>query len=217
MSATAAAPATLKGTIRSERGKEWAKKARRAGELPASLFGPGRDPVALTLNYHDFEMIRQANLGERIMLDIDLSDGSSEKVFIKALQREPVTDRVIHVDLYRVDPEKSMHLRVRVRFGSSIPEGVKEGGILETIRNEVMVEALPGNIPGHIDVDLSGLGIGDSFHISELPKLEGVEYLEDEQDALFTVVGPQKAPAEGTEEGEVAAPEVIGEEKKEEE
>lgn len=217
MAVATASKITLKGTVREERGKEWAKKARREGKLPASLYGPGREPVALTLDFHDFEMVRQANLGERIMLDLEVSDGTNEKVFIVDLQREPVSDRVIHVDFYRVSQDKTLHLPVRVRFGTSIPAGVKEGGILETIQDEVMVEALPAAIPGHIDVDLGHLDIGDSFHVSDLPVLEGVTYLAEGEEALFTVVGPQKAPAETTGEAVEGEAAEGGEEEKKEE
>jgi len=217
MSATATK--SLKATVREQRGKEWAKKARKAGQLPGTVYGPGQDPVAVTLDHHDFEQVRRANLGERVLLDVELSNGSNERVFIKALQRDPVTDTVLHVDLYRVDPSKPVHLRLRVRVTGSTPQGVKDGGILETLRADVMVEALPKDLPGHLDADLSNLHMGHSFHVSDLVAVDNVKILEDADEVLFTVVGPQKTPvldAEAAAAEAAAEPEVIGKGKDEE-
>jgi large subunit ribosomal protein L25 len=179
----------LQAEVRDASGKEWAKKARREGKLPGVLYGPGKQPLSIILDTHKFTQVRKAFLGESLPVPLALSDGSNEKVFIKEVQRDPVTGAFLHVDLYRIDPNHKVHLDIKVRQIGATSAGVKEGGVLETVRSTVRVEGLPAVIPSHIDIDLSALEVGDSIHVSDLPQIEGLTYLDDPHTALFVLVG----------------------------
>lgn len=214
----AASNLLLKAAVREERGKEWAKKARRAGRLPGVIYGAGSEATSVTFDHREFNLVRQQILGERVLLNVELSDGAKEQVFIKELQRDPLTESLLHVDLLRVDPSKPVHLKVRVRQIGSTPVGVKEGGILEHLLDDVMIEALPGDVPGHIDADLSELRPGHSYHVSDLPQIKGVTYMTEPETVLFAVVAKSKvadeevaAAAAATAEGATAEAAAEGE------
>ncbi|MDK2973129.1 MAG: large subunit ribosomal protein [Candidatus Sumerlaeota bacterium] len=187
----------LKGEVREQRGKEWAKKARREGVLPAIMYGAGIDSLALTLDAHQFKKVRQQALGESVLINLELSTGASERVFIKEIQRDPVTWDTLHVDFLRVDPTKPVHLTVRVRQVGT-PAGIREGGMLERIRDQVEIAALPDKVPSHIDADVSALEVGQTYHIGDLPQFEGVSYLDDPDTALFNMLAKSQAAEEAS-------------------
>ncbi|MCB2155732.1 50S ribosomal protein L25 [bacterium] len=213
----------LDAKVREERGKEKAKKLRFAGMLPGVVYGSGKDAVSIVLDAHEFQLVRQAAHGDSVLIDLNVDNGDHDKVFIKALQRDPVTSKIEHVDLLRVDMNKEITLKVSVRQIGDTPLGVREGGLLEQVRYKVEVRCLPGNVPAHIEVDLTELGAGATFHISDLPVLEGVEYLEEPDTTIFSIVSKAKleaaafaaeeaAAAAGGEEGEAEAAEGEAEE-----
>lgn len=183
---------TLKAELRQQQGKEWAKKARAAGKLPGVVYGPGFQALSVVLDTHAFSVARKATVGEQVLLNLELDNGGRERVFVKDVQRDPVTAAPLHVDLFRVDPTRPVHLNVRLRVVGSIPAGVRDGGMLERARNQIAIEALADSVPAHIDVDLSELTYGKSLHVSDLPALPGVTYMDPADTPLFSIVGKAK-------------------------
>ena len=199
--------------------KHQARRLRREGKIPAVLYGPKVQPLALELNRKDFSN-RVAGLeGSHLVRMKSASTTLADKVaLVKEMQYHPITGDVIHADFYEVDLTARIEVSVPLHFVGK-GAGVVRGGILQPIVREIQVECLPLDIPQYFDVDVSGLDIGDSVHIEDLPMPEGVTAVYDSNFALVTVATPTveeeptAAAAATPETAAVASPE----EKKEEE
>ncbi len=195
----------IEAELRESRGKEKNKKTRRAGRLPVIAYGIG-EPDALSIDAHEFDLLLQHIAGEKVIVDLNYA-GKSEKVFIRDVQRDPVSDKPLHVDFFRVDMNKELHTILQVHQVGT-PIGLKEGGILEHGLREVHVKATPSNLPPHIEVDVSELHLNQAIHIGDLPAIEGLQFLTNEDSVVFSVVSKQRAEEETTEtegaEGEEA-------------
>ncbi len=137
-------------------------------------------------------------------------DGKTNKVIIRDIQRDPVTSHVVHVDFHAIRMDKALHLSIPIRF-IGMARGVKtDGGILQTTMREVDISCLPTDIPEHIDVDVSDLGIGDAIHIRDL-NVPNAKILDEPQRTVVVVAAPTVVKVETPEE-EVAAELAEGEE-----
>ena len=199
--------------------KHQARRLRREGKIPAVLYGPKVESLALELNRKDFSN-RVAGLeGSHLVRLKSASTALADKVaLVKEMQYHPITGDVIHADFYEVDLTVRIEVSVPLRFIGK-GAGVVRGGILQPIVREIQVECLPLDIPQFFNVDVSGLDIGDSVHIEDLSMPEGVTAIYDSNFALVTVATPTveeeptAAAAATPEAAAVASPE----EKKEEE
>ena len=205
-------------TRREGTGKEVAKRLRREGLVPAVLYGVGT-PQALTLRTLDVLKVIHGRGGSTTLLNLKFDDGGggTRTAIIRDMQFDPVTEKVIHVDLQEVSMDRAITVGVPV-FPQGEAEGVKEqAGILEMILREVQVSCLPGQIPERITVDVSALKIGDVITVSMLAPLEGVRILNDPGQAVVTVSPPMAeevvAPAAAAPEAQPAEPEVLTERK----
>ncbi|MBI2544638.1 MAG: 50S ribosomal protein L25, partial [Candidatus Rokubacteria bacterium] len=199
-------------------GKEVAKRLRRQGLVPAVLYGAGA-PQALIVDYRDVVRVIQGRESSTTLLNLKFEDGggSARTAIIRDMQFDPVSEKVIHVDLQEVRMDKAITVGVPV-FAMGEAEGVKEqGGILETILREVQVSCLPGLIPERITVDVAALVIGDVLTVANLTPPEGVRILNDPGQAVVTVSPPMAeevaAPAAAVAEAAPAEPEVLTERK----
>ena len=139
--------------------KNAARRVRVAGKIPAVLYGPGRDPVAVEVDPKQISRILHSDTGHNTIFDVEVAGQPPAKAMIVDWQREPIKDQLIHIDMKRIALDKVLRVRVRVKL-LGIPVGVKtEGGILDQVMREVEVECLPADIPSHIDVDVSELGM----------------------------------------------------------
>lgn len=193
---TTATSTALRAQVRTDRGKAAAGRLRREGKLPAVLYGAGKEPVSLALDAHDFGVARQHVVGQVVLFELEIEGQGTEKVFIKELQRDPVTDTVTHIDLLRTDAAKPVALPLRIVQTGIAPEGVRAGGILERHRFEVLAEALPGTMPRLVEADLTNLAANASYTVADLPKLEGVTYLDAPNTVLFLIRAKAKASKE---------------------
>jgi large subunit ribosomal protein L25 len=170
--------------------------------------------------------ILYSETGHNTILDVEVAGQPATKAMIVDFQREPIKDKLIHIDLKRIALDKVLHVRVRVKL-LGIPIGVKtEGGVLDQVLREVEIECLPADIPGHIDVDVSELGMHQVIRVSGLPHSDKIKYLTSEDATVAHVVTireevvatpetaegaaavPGAAPAAG-EAGATGEPEVI--------
>ena len=187
---------------RQGRGKGAARRLRRGGLVPAVLYGPGGDrPVAL--RREALERILRTHHGGNALLEV-LHGGTATPALLKEVQLHPLRGEPLHADLLEVAMDRPIRVSVEVRRTGADPVGFKKGGVLTHHLTEVEVECLPAEIPEALEVDLSGLDVGDSFHVSDIPD-PGVRILTEGAKVLFTVVAPtvEKAAAE---EAEAAAP-----------
>jgi large subunit ribosomal protein L25 len=203
-------------------GKAHAKRLRRAGQVPAVLYG-GAQPVNVAVAPRDVYRLIHGHEGSTQLLSVTFADsgGESRMAIIRDLQYDPVSEDLIHVDLQEVAMDRPIQVSVAVHHvGEAV--GVKETfGILEMILREVQVSCLPGNIPAVLDADVSGLHIGDVLTVKDLKAPEGVRILNDPGQAVATVAPPAveevAAPAAVAEAAAPAEPEVLTERKPKEE
>ena len=215
------ATASLSAKARSDRGKGVARQLSAAGEVPAVVYGPGREPQSLTINQREFE-----RLAERVRITstvIELAiDGKTARTLVRELQRDPLRRTVIHVDFQELVAGEKVTVSVPLRFVGT-PDGVKHGGgILEEVMHQLEIRCDPSNIPDHIDVDVTPLTIGHSLHVGDITLPSGVEVVDDPEQTLAVVSAPkteEEAPvvAEGAAPEAAAEPELIRKPKADEE
>jgi large subunit ribosomal protein L25 len=201
-------------------GKQAAKRLRRAGQVPAVLYG-GAAPVSVAVVPRDVFRITHGLAGSTQLLRLSLEGTPDARMaIIRDLQFDPVTEDLIHVDLQEVAMDRPIQVSVAVRHvGEAI--GVRETqGILEMILREVQVSCLPANIPDVLDADVSGLRIGDVLTVGDLRVPEGVRMVTDANQAVATVAPPAaeaEAPVVAAAAPTAAEPEVLSERKPKEE
>ena len=206
----------LSSEIRTQTGKGSARKLRSTGKLPAILYGPETDAIMLTLDCTELRKALEGKSAESVLLDLRIDSdekGQSKKVMIKEVQRDPVKRDYLHVDLFEISLKKEVEVDIPLHLVGT-PIGVTEGGMLQHVRREVKVSCMPDDLVDKIDVDVSGLDIGQSLHIGDISFPSGLKSLEDVDVTIVTVVAPAKV-AEEEEVEEVE--EIEGEEPKSEE
>ena len=187
--------------------KNAARRVRVAGKIPAVLYGSGLDPVAVEVDPKQISRILYSETGPNTILDVEVTGQPATKAMIVDFQREPIKDKLIHIDLKRIALDKALRVRVRVKL-LGVPIGVKtEGGVLDQVLREVEVECLPADIPGHIDVDVSELGMHQVLRVSGLPHSDKIKFISAEDATVAHVVSiREEAPtAAETEAAAVAA------------
>jgi large subunit ribosomal protein L25 len=168
--------------------KNAARRVRVAGKIPAVLYGSGHDPVAVEVDPKQILRILYSETGPNTILDVEVAGQPVTKAMIVDFQREPIKDKLIHIDMKRIALDKVLHVRVRVKL-LGVPIGVKtEGGVLDQVLREVEIECLPADIPGHIDVDVSELGMHQVLRVSGLPHSDKIKYLSAEDATVAHVV-----------------------------
>lgn len=229
-----ATDATLDVEVRERTGKGAARKLRAAGRIPGVLYGRGKPSVAVGLDPISLEKaLARSESGMNTLFDLRLrGDGqqADRVVMVKDLQRDPVTGFFLHADLYEVDLARTVEVEVPIHLLGEARGVEMDGGVLDQQLRELAVECLPRAIPDEIEVDVSGLEIGDSLHVADLKLPEGVTLREDPEVSVVSVVAPTKeeeAPAEEeaaaaeapeaeAEAGEGEAPEAGGEDESKE-
>lgn len=206
--------------LRSERGKNAARRLRHAGHVPAVVYGGGAEAVAVSVNPRELAPILHSEAGHTSVLTMEIGGRSAERVMLKDWLREPVRGGVLHVDFVRVTKDTRVKVRVPIH-ATGEPKGVKlQGGIFEFALREVEVECLPDDIPENITVDVSELMIGQNIRVSHLPVSANVKVLSDSNRVVAHVVAlkaeEEVAAVEGA-EAATAEPEVIRKGKAEEE
>ncbi|HEY1482315.1 MAG TPA: 50S ribosomal protein L25 [Candidatus Acidoferrum sp.] len=158
----------VEGAPRETRGKNEARRMRVAGKVPATLYGGKGKAISLAVNTKQVTAILRSESGHNTLFQVDLG-GAHEPVIVKDWQVDPVSGRLLHVDLIRVAMDVRMKVKVPVHtFGE--PSGVKvQGGVFELVTREVEVECLPSDIPTEFKVDISGLALNQSLRAGDLP------------------------------------------------
>ena len=198
--------------VREKAGKGVARGLRREGIIPAVLYGTKEKTVSLKVKEKDFEKVRRAG-GEHAVMELKVGNATTPAV-VKEEQFDPVWGKLLHVDFLRVSLTEKMRSMVPLAtVGESA--GEKAGGVVEHIMREVEVECLPDRIPENIEIDVTGLKIGDSLRAQDLTAPEAVEIVTEPDRVIISVIPPRVE--EEVEKEEAAEPELIGGEKKAEE
>lgn len=205
--------------LRKKTGSNEVRKVRRQDAIPAVVYGAGQSPAAIQADRKIYERIARQHQGENVIFHLNVMDGAKKlsdyPAIVRDVQIHPVHDQILHIDFHRIDLKKEINVKVKITTrGEAI--GVKrDSGTLEHHLWELEVICLPTNIPHHIEVDISNLGIHDAIHVRDLKLPEGVRTEQDPESSVVSVAGStqeikpedQAAPAEV---------EVIKEKKKEE-
>jgi large subunit ribosomal protein L25 len=185
--------------------KNAARRVRVAGKIPAVLYGAGHDAVAIEVDPKQISRILFSETGQNTIFDIEVAGVPPAKAMIVDSQREPIKDKLIHIDMKRIALDKVLRVSVRVKL-LGVPVGVKtEGGILDQVLREVEIECLPADIPNHIDVDVSELAMHGVLRVSDLPHSDKIKYLNNDDATVAHVVTIREEVAATPAEGEVAA------------
>ncbi len=212
----------IKAEKRDVFGKNASRRLRRERMIPAILYGGDVSNVPLTLRKQDVFMILRSDTGENTVFQVSF-DSEIRDVMIKELQRDPVTDEILHADFVHIAMDKVIQVSVPVMsVGEAV--GVKaEGGFVDFITREVEVECLPKNIPEHIEIDISDLHLRQSLKAGDITLPEGVKLITSSDTILVMIEVPVKEEEIEVEEeveeviGEEEEPEVIGKDKLEKE
>lgn len=196
---------------REKKGKEAAKKLRNEKRIPAVFYGPDSEPVMLSIDEAELKKLLRSAAAENIImkLNIETENGTQGKmVMLKELQSDPIKGKYLHADFYEISMDKEITMNVPVVLINT-PVGVNNGGILQHIRREMEISCLPGSVIEQIEVDVSGLDIGESIHIRDITLPEGIT-LTQEEHLTVAVVNAPVASAKSDDEGD--GEEIEGEE-----
>jgi large subunit ribosomal protein L25 len=209
----------VQATLRSGRGKNDARRVRRDGMVPITVYGGGAETVAAVAPLRDLAAILRSEAGRNTIFTIEVDGMGASEVMFHDRQIDPVKGRLIHADLARLVKGQKIEVTVPLHLTGE-PIGVKEKqGVLEQIIREIEIRCEPREIPDALEVDVTNLDVHDVLHVSDIPVSEAVEILTDAEIVIATVgiVKEEAAPAPALEGEEPAEPEVIGKGKKEEE
>ncbi len=184
------AVASLKADGRTPARKSGARVLRRTGRVPAVLYGIGVEPVSLSLDGVDVDVMFREHGTSSIIVDLEIGGDKSgqNKALVKEVQRDTVTGEVLHMDLQRVSPTRKLIVDVPVVVVGEA-KGVKEGGVMEVILRDLQVQCLPADIPDKLEIDISEMDIGDSVHIRDL-SVPNAEIQNDPDNVVLSLVPP---------------------------
>ena len=197
----------LEVQVRDARGSAEVRRLRKEGLIPGVIYGGGNDPAAISVPERTLRKALTGSGGLHAILDVvvDGADGNAARpAILKDYQQDVITGRVTHIDLHQVRLDRPIQASVVIQLiGESA--GVKEGGVLSQVTREITVEALPMEIPEHIDADVSEMLVGDTLRLADVRPIEGVTFLDDlEGTVLASVSAPTvfEEPEVEVEEGE---------------
>ena len=204
---------------RDGRGKNDARRTRRDGMVPITVYGGGAETVAAVAPLAELAAILRSESGRNTIFTIDVEGVGASEVMFHERQIDPIRGRLIHADLTRLVKGQKIEVTVPLHLVGE-PFGVKEKqGVLEQVFREIEIRCEPRSIPDSIDVDVTHLDVHDVLHVSDLKVAEGIKILEDAESVIATVgiIKEEVEAAPAVEGEEPAEPEVIGKGKKEEE
>jgi large subunit ribosomal protein L25 len=216
--------AILEATSRDTSGKNEARRTRREGKVPSVLYGgDGGRATSIVVDPRALLKILHSESGQNTLISLKLAGAAETRVLVKDFQLDPVSHQLLHADFYRVAMDKVLQVTIPVVVRGE-PKGVKQqGGVLEFIRREIEIECLPGDIPEHIEIDVSELMLHQGIRVREVPIDPKWKPLTEGDAMLLHVIMPKAEEAAATTEAAAAAtatpaePEVIKKGKKEEE
>jgi large subunit ribosomal protein L25 len=215
--------ATLEATTRDTFGKNEARRTRREGRVPAVLYGgDGKGATPIAVPPKALLKILHSESGQNTLISLKLAGAGDTRVLVKDFQIDPITHEVLHADFYRIAMDRVLEVTIPVTVHGE-PKGVKQqGGILEFIRREIVIECLPADIPEHIDVDVSELMLHQGVRVRDIATNPKWKAVTEGEAMLVHVIMPKAeevaAPADAAAAATAtpAEPEVIKKGKKEE-
>ncbi len=194
-----------------------AKSVRKEGYIPGIFYGHGEENIPIQATLGNLRPVVYSS--DTHVVSLKLDNGESKTCIVRDLQFDPITDKLVHFDLYGLQADEQVTMGIPINLIGTA-KGVKDGGMVQQTLHEIEVKCFPRDIPEHIDVEISHLDVGDSIHVSSLD-VPNVEILEEEDTTIVAIVPPTilKEPEEEAAEvsEEMEEPEVVGKGKKEDE
>jgi large subunit ribosomal protein L25 len=190
---------TLATEMRTQLGSRPAGRLRRQGKVPAVVYGLGADAVSVTVPSRELQHILAGESGANTLITLDV-DGESVLTLARQIHRHPTRGELVHVDFIRIRRDVAVSAEIPLHLIGE-PTGVRDGGLLEQLMFSLTVEAMPGNIPVAIEIDVAHLAIGDQLRVSEVPLAAGVAVQAEPETVIAQVAAPRLATE--VEEGEV--------------
>lgn len=190
--------------LRTKTGTGVSRRLRNADMVPGVVYGKGVDPMPVSVKVRDLKAAISGDGGQNNLITL-VGGGTLDQsiAIVVDLQRDPIKKTYKHVDFHRINPNEKIRVTVPVMItGTAI--GVKEGGLLDIAHHELHAECLPGNIPDHIEIDVTDLKIADSIHVGDITLPEGVTLLDKANIPVVSILGRVKE-----EEEEVETPAVV--------
>ena len=195
--------ATLAAATRRTRGKNEARRLRRTGRLPAVVYGKAPvESVAIDVDPKAVLRILHSESGVNTLVDLQVDGADSGKVLIKDIQHDPVTDALLHVDLFHLAMDRAITVTVPVTLRGEAAGVKQQGGLLDFVTREFQIECMPAEIPEHVDVDVSDLMIGDGVRVRDVAEGAGWTPVSDRDTLLVHVTTAKTGAEEDEEEGE---------------
>ena len=200
----------LHAQVRTGTGKGAARQARRSGDVPGIVYGGGTDPQAIALNFNDLLTRLRKGRFMSTLFNLKVEGQDDVRVICRGVQRDVVKDLPIHIDLMRLKRTSRVNIFVPVEFANrDTCPGLKAGGVLNVVRNEIELNVLAGEIPDQIDVDLSTLEMGETVSISDVTLPEGATPVISDRDfTIATITAPRAITADDEEDEAPEADEV---------
>jgi len=206
----------ITAVTRKESGKCAARHLRAKGQVPAVVYGRGREPVNLAIEGREIAAAMAGGAYSTHVFDLRVSGEGGGRlpfpVMIKEVQRHPISGLLLNLDFHAISLTEKVHTHVPIVLKGE-PAGIKRGGILERLHSEILVSCLPTQIPERIEVDISGLEIGDSIHVRDLFLPAEVELLTSPEEVMVILAPPAKVveevPVAAAAAEEVTEPEVV--------
>jgi len=199
---------TLDVAVRDRAGKGSARAARREGKIPAVIYGDKKPSEMVTLGRN--QLARLMNRGEFVgkLFQVTVPGGEEQRVLVRDLQKDPVTDEPVHVDLFRLGEGAIIVFEVPVHFiNEEVSPGMKRGGVLNIVRHDIEVRCRARDLPDFIEIDLADMDIGDSAHGSSVTLPADVEMAISDRDFTIATIAAPKVSADDTDEDEGEASE----------
>lgn len=193
----------LNVTARPQTGRSASRRVRKANQIPAVLYGKHTNPEAIAIDAPEFVRLLKSVSGRALLIELNRKDSSSKALsFLQEVQRDPITDKFLHVDLQEVKADEKLEIRVPIQVtGESF--GVKnQSGVLEIATHALRIRCLPKDLPPVIVVDVTELKVGEAFKVGTLQPISGVEFLDAKGQPVVSCVEPvgevaSAAPAAG--------------------
>jgi large subunit ribosomal protein L25 len=186
---------------REGRGKGVSRQLRFKGDVPAVIYGDGKDPQALALNARVTKKIIGSHAGDRTILNLKIDGESDQLAMIKDVQIKPITGNLVHIDLMRISESKKVEVTIPVRL-LNIEEVRRLGGIVQQMRDEITVVCFPTDIPDEVSIDVSKYSVGSYVNVGELSVGENIDIVEDPSEMIASILLPriqdEKEDAEAT-------------------
>ncbi|MCP4308470.1 MAG: 50S ribosomal protein L25 [bacterium] len=182
---------TLRAHPRAVFGTRPTKRLRREGLVPAVVYGKDSDAKSITVDGRELYSVLHTEAGRNALINVEIEGGSEVLAVAREVQRHPVRGEIIHLDLIQISLDEKIAAEISVEYVGT-PQGViDDGGFVEAIAMTVNILALPTAIPGSIVMEISEMATGDTLKVSDLPEIEGVEYTDDIDRPLVTVLLPR--------------------------